>query len=244
MFRVWHELDSRATRDIDFLAYMDNKPERLAQVVRDTCGIEFGEDGLLFDAESVNAQRIKKDASYEGVRIRFLGYLGKARIVMQVDVGFGDTIHPEAAEASYPTLLDMPAPSIRTYPAESVIAEKSEAMVQLGSLNSRMKDFYDIWRMSRQLDFDGPTLCEAIRLTFDNRGTAIVLFEEIAAELTNTDTIEKQWAAFLNKSQLEAPPSFAEVLLRIGEFLAPVFASVKDQQSSPDKWKASGPWGI
>ena len=242
VFRIWHGLDSRATRDIDFLAYMDNTLELLAQVIRDICAIEFEEDGLVFNAASVDAQRIKKDTSYEGVRVRFLSYLGKARIVMQVDVSFGDTIHPEAAEASYPTLLDMPAPSIRIYPPESVIAEKSEAMAQLGGLNSRMKDFYDIWRMSRQFDFEGPILCEAIRNTFNNRSTSIISFEEITAELKNTDSIEKQWQAFLNKSRLEAPSSFADVLLSIGEFLVPMFSAAKNQQSPPDKWDAGGSW--
>ena len=242
VFRIWHGLDSRATRDIDFLAYMDNTPELLAEVIRDTCGIEFPDDGLVFDAASVKAQPIKKDANYEGVRVRFLGYLGKARIVMQIDVGFGDTIHPEAAEAKYPTLLDLPASSIRTYPPESVIAEKCEAMVQLGGLNSRMKDFYDIWRMSRQFDFEGPLLSEAIKRTFNNRDTPIVLFEEIAAELTNTESIEKQWQAFLAKSQLEAPSSFEETLLSISDFLSPVFAAVKNQQSPLDKWTAGKSW--
>jgi hypothetical protein len=144
LFRIWDTPDCRATRDIDFLAYLDNSPDNLATIIRDVCAIESVDDGLEFDPNTVKAQPIKEDADYEGVRIRFRGQLGNARIHMQVDVGFGDLIHPEVAQASYPTLLDLAAPTLRIYPPETVVAEKAEAMVHLGSLNSRMKDFYDI----------------------------------------------------------------------------------------------------
>ena len=162
LFRVWDMPDSRATRDIDFLAYLDNSPSNLAAIVRDVCTVDDIDDGLKFDPDTVEAQRIKEDADYEGVRLRFRGRLGNARISMQMDVGFGDLIHPGADQADYPALLDLPAPSLRMYPPETVIAEKAEAMVYLGSLNSRMKDFYDIWRMSQQFNFEGSELCEAI----------------------------------------------------------------------------------
>ena len=152
LFRIWDTPDSRATRDIDFLAYLDNSPDNLAAIIRDVCAVDSVDDGLEFDPETVEAQRIKEDADYEGVRIQFRGQLGNARIHMQVDVGFGDLIHPDAVQVNYPALLDLPAPSLRIYPPETVVAEKAEAMVHLGSLNSRMKDFYDIWRMSQQFN--------------------------------------------------------------------------------------------
>lgn len=242
LFRVWDTPDSRATRDIDFLAYMDNTPDELAKVVREACSIEYEDDGLLFDPESVDAQRIKEDADYEGVRIRFRAYLGKARITMQVDVGFGDIVHPDVTDATYPTLLDLPPPMLRIYSPESVVAEKAQAMVHLGSLNSRMKDFYDIWRMSRQFDFEGTTLVEAVKSTFDNRGTSMIAFDELAADLLRTESFEKQWMAFLSKAQLDGPATFANLLTTIGEFLTPVFASVKEQRSLSDAWSAPGPW--
>ena len=242
LFRIWHGLDSRATRDIDFLAYMDNTPKLLAQVIGETCAIECADDGLVFDAESVDAKLIKKDADYQGVRVRFRAYLGKARIVMQTDVGFGDIVHPDVTQSDYPTLLDLPAPSVRIYSPESVIAEKSEAMVQLGSLNSRMKDFYDIWRMSRQFDFDGATLSEALRCTFENRGTSMVEFAELKPELQESPNMEKQWQAFLRNAQIEEPATFANVLETIDEFLAPVFASIKNDLLLSDHWAAPGPW--
>ena len=161
---------------------------------------------------------------------------------MQVDVGFGDLIHPGAVQADYPTLLELAAPSLRTYTPETVIAEKSQAMVHLGSLNSRMKDFYDIWRMSRQFDFQGETLREAIQRTFNNRGTEFVVFEELVQELLESEDIRTQWLAFRRKVPVEAPYLLADVLESISELLTPVFATIIAGQAFAKHWKALGPW--
>ncbi|MHC4073531.1 MAG: nucleotidyl transferase AbiEii/AbiGii toxin family protein [Planctomycetota bacterium] len=242
LFRVWDMPDSRATRDIDFLAYLDNSPSNLAAIVRDICALDDIDDGLKFDPDTVEAQRIKEDADYEGVRIRFRGRLGNARISMQMDVGFGDLIHPGAVQADYPALLDLPAPSLRMYPPETVIAEKAEAMVYLGSLNSRMKDFYDIWRMSQQFNFEGGVLCEAIRRTFQNRKTEIMKLDDLVEELLDNDNLDQQWTAFLQKSALIGPDTFSHVLASISVFLSPVFSSVKIGNNFGRKWTAPGPW--
>ena len=242
LFRVWDTPDSRATRDIDFLAYVDNSPENIASIIREICTITDVDDGLYFGAESVTAQRIKEDADYEGVRVRFRGQLGNARIHMQVDVGFGDLIHPCAIQVEYPSLLDLATPSLRSYTPETVIAEKSQAMVHLGSLNSRMKDFYDIWRMSRQFDFQGETLREAIQRTFNNRGTEFVVFEELTQELLESEGIKTQWSAFRRKVPVEAPDKLGDVIEAISDFLAPVFATTIGGQKFEKRWKAPGPW--
>lgn len=229
LFRVWDLPDSRATRDIDFLAFLDNSPENLIAVFRDVCTIE-GDDGLAFDPDSVDAKTIKEDADYEGVRVRFRGLLGKARITMQIDIGFDDKVHPGVVRADYPVILDLPAPALRMYPPETVVAEKVEAMVHLGSLNSRMKDFYDVWRLSRQFEFDDSVLSEAIKQTFDNRGTELIPFGELKAELLENETLEKLWSAFLAKTGLTAPKSFHEVLDEIALFLGPLFERVDHLQ--------------
>lgn len=229
LFRVWDLPDSRATRDIDFLAFFDNSPENLVAVFRDVCTIE-GDDGLAFDPDSVDAKTIKEDADYEGVRVRFRGLLGKARITMQIDIGFGDKVHPGVVRADYPVILDLPAPALRMYPPETVVAEKVEAMVHLGSLNSRMKDFYDVWRLSRQFEFDDSVLSEAIKQTFDNRGTELIPFGELKAELLENETLEKLWSAFLAKTGLTAPKSFHKVLDEIALFLGPLFERVDHLQ--------------
>ena len=242
LFRVWGTHDSRATRDIDFLAYDDNSPENIASIIRKICTITDVDDGLSFDAESVTAQRIKEDADYEGVRVRFRGQLGNARIHMQVDVSFGDLIHPGAIHVEYPSLLDLATPLLRSYTPETVIAEKSQAMVYLGSLNSRMKDFYDIWRMSRQFDFQGKILQEAIQRTFANRDTEFIVFEDLSQELLESKDIKMQWLAFRRKVPVEAPDSFAEIIEAISDFLAPVFATTIGGQTFEKHWKVPGPW--
>lgn len=229
LFRVWDVPDSRATRDIDFLAFLDDSPENLAAVFRDVCTIK-GDDGLAFDPDSVDAKTIKEDADYEGVRVRFRGLLGKARITMQIDVGFGDKVHPGPVRADYPVILDLPAPALRMYPPETVGAEKFEAMVHLGSLNSRMKDFYDIWRLARQFEFDDPVLGEAIKQTFDNRGTELIPFGELKTELLENEILEKLWSAFLAKTDITAPESFHEVLDEIALFLSPLLERIDHLQ--------------
>lgn len=225
LFRVWDVPDSRATRDIDFLAFLDNSPESIASIFREVCAMD-DDDGLLFDPDSVAARTIKEDADYEGVRVRFRGLLGKVRITMQIDIGFGDKVHPNVVLAKYPVILDLPAPSLRMYPPETVVAEKAEAMVRLGNLNSRMKDFYDIWRLSRQFKFDDAVLSEAIRQTFENRGTDLVPFNELQADLLENKTLDKQWTAFLSKSGVPGPKSFQEVLDQIAAFLGPLFERI------------------
>jgi predicted nucleotidyltransferase component of viral defense system len=229
LFRVWDVPDSRATRDIDFLAFLDNSPKNLVSVFRDVCTIE-GDDGLVFEPDSVDAKTIKEDADYEGVRIRFRGQLGKARITMQIDVGFGDKVHPGVVRADYPVILDLPAPALRMYPPETVVAEKVEAMVHLGSLNSRMKDFYDVWRLSRQFEFDDAVLGEAIKQTFDNRGTELIPFGELKAELLESETLEKLWTAFLAKTGMTGPDSFHEILDEIALFLGPLLERIDHLQ--------------
>ena len=228
---------------IDFqFPYMDNPPEHLTRVIRDICAIEHTEDGLSFDPQSVEARTIKEGADYEGVRISFRALLGKARLAMQVDVGFNDAVYPGAVNANYPTLLDLPAPSLRIYAQETVVAEKAQAMVHLGNLNSRLKDFYDMWRMSRQFDFNGRMLSEAIRQTFDRRDTEMIEFTELASELRANENTNKQWQAFLQKSQVDGPESFSQVLIQIEIFLSPVFSSVSTNEELEQSWSARGPW--
>ncbi len=136
----------------------------------------------------------------------------------------------------------MEAPSLRIYPPETVIAEKVEAMVHLGSLNSRMKDFYDVWRMSQQFNFRSDVLRESITGTFRNRDTHVISFDELSAVLLESDNLGKQWIAFLRKSSLVGPEEFSQVLLVIAVFLSPILSSIKDNVEFDQEWMAPGPW--
>lgn len=245
MFVVWKAPRSRATRDIDLLGRMPNAVEKLEAMVREVCDTEVVPDGIVFLPASVKGDRIKKDADYEGVRIRFIGKVGQARVAMQIDCGFGDTVTPSPAEADYPTILDMPAPKLKCYPRETVVAEKFEAMVQLGMLNSRLKDYYDIWLLAKQFDFSGEALRAAIVGTFANRKMQIIpeptgLSDEFAC---NPDK-KTQWAAFIRRARLEhAPREFNEVVAVLREFLLPVARAAAGGRS-PGRWTAPGPWRV
>ena len=150
---------------------------------------------------SVRGERIKEDADYEGARIRFTANIGQARAFMQIDIGFGDTVFPPPGYIDYPTLLDMPHPHLKGYPRETVVAEKFEAMVQLGMLNSRMKDFYDIWLLAKQFDFDGQSLKKAIQQTFAHRKIPLTP-EPLALSDVFAKDREKtaQWTAFIRRA--------------------------------------------
>ena len=147
----------------------DNSIPRFEHIFREVCKLAVEEDGLVFSAESVRGDTIKEDQEYEGLRLNLDCRLENARIPIQIDIGFGDVVTPAATDVTYPVLLDFPAPVLPAYSRESVVAEKFQAMVMLGIANSRMKDFYDLWVLARQFEFQGPLLCQAIRATFERR---------------------------------------------------------------------------
>jgi len=199
---------------------------------------------MLFDPATVKTARIKEDADYEGVRVRFVGLLGKARVTMQIDVGFGDVVTPGASDITYPALLDFPAPALSGYPRETVIAEKFQAMVYLRTLNSRMKDFYDVWLLARQFAFDGSVLAKAIAATFANRDTAIDV-EPIAftAEFTEHPSTLAQWTAFRRKlPNTECPETLAEVVPFLARLLLPIARACAAGESFEQRWQPGGPW--
>lgn len=244
LLNAWNAPVSRPTRDIDLLGYAENDIAPLEQMFRDVCEVAVVDDGLRFDATTLVGSRIKEDADYQGVRLTFVAFLEKARIPMQIDIGFGDVVNPSAEERDYPTLLDFPAPHLRMYPRETVVAEKFEAMVQLGTLNTRMKDFFDLWLLASRFDFTGAELAQAIEKTFANRGTQLDA-EPVALTpaFTASANTQKQWAAFVKRSQLEtAPQTLDEVRELLRSFLLPVATTVLAAQVFSARWSAPGPW--
>lgn len=242
MLRAWQSPEFRPTMDIDFLGRTSNEEAAIAKQIRDILAVAIEPDGLIFDPASIQTERITEDADYEGIRVRFRGALDTARVHMQIDIDFGDVVYPKAEESDLPTLLDDTAPRLLCYSRESAIAEKFEAMVKLGELNSRMKDFYDIRLLSRQFDFVGENLAEAIRRTFNRRGTSFpdvfVAFTEVFVEAKQI-----QWAAFHKRlRQDHVPQGFSEVVLAIKEFIEPLAAAPSSGKTAPLRWTAPGPW--
>jgi hypothetical protein len=199
---------------------------------------------MAFDDTTVQAERIAEDADYQGVRVRFRASLGPARIAMQVDVGFGNVVTPSDESVVFPTILDFPAPHLQAYNKETAIAEKFETMVKLGVFNSRMKDFFDIWLLSRQFYFEGNLLAQAIANTFTARGTDVPL--EPAAFTVNfaeDATKTTQWQAFARRNPLSnMPEDFGEVIADVTAFLKPIAGSLTMNRCFRAHWHPPGPW--
>lgn len=244
MLVAWGVSSSRPTRDIDLLGFLPNNVDMLVALIREVCDQQVDADALTFDSTTVVGKVTKEDADYTGVRVAFRGSLQNMPIPMQIDVGFGDIVFPPATVAEYPTILNHPPPQLRGYRRETTIAEKFEAMVKLGLLNSRMKDFFDIWILSRQFDFDGVVLTEAIQKTFANRGTPISVEPTAFTRSFVTDAGKAaQWQAFLRKLRIaEVAPDLASVCQAIAAFLSPPSTALISEQPFRQVWRNGGPW--
>jgi hypothetical protein len=173
LLTAWNAPVTRPTMDIDLAGSTSNELDHIRSVIAELCESTTEPDGLEFDPASIEVQRIKEDAEYEEVRVRFHGTLAKARIPMQIDIGFGDVIVPEPVDVEYPAMLEFPPPDLRSYPKETVVAEKLEPLTVLGMLNSRIKDYNDVALPARLYPFEGAVLVEAIHSTFRHRGTTV-----------------------------------------------------------------------
>jgi len=245
MFTVWQVPERRTTLDIDFSARFDNQITSIEKVIRDVCKVPVIVDGLMFDPKTVKGRKIKEDADYEGVRVKFRGFLERSRIAMQIDVGFGDVIYPKPKIIDYPVILNLPKPHLKGYTVESVASEKFEAMVKLGLLNSRMKDFYDIWLMICRFNFDGSRLIEALKRTFRHRKTFLPVQKPLFAEEIYDEKSDRQtlWKAFLKKGDIKhAPEKLRATAKAIEEFLIKPLDAIKEEQKFGKKWEAPGPW--
>lgn len=244
LLQVWRVPITRVTRDIDLLGELSNDLGQIKEVVRGVCDVVVEEDGLVFDAHTVTTTRIAEDADYEGVRATFRGRFGKMPLGMQVDFGFSDVITPAPVPVTYPSVLDHPPAELLAYNRETSIAEKFEAMAKLGEINSRMRDFFDVWILSQNFPFEGSVLADAIRSTFARRGTEVEAEPACFADrFAHAPTKAAQWKAFLKTSRVDqAPAEFAEVVARVREFLQPVARSVAGRRPQESRWQPGGPW--
>ena len=241
---VWKTSVTRPTRDIDLLGRVSNDLESIRLLIAEIVQTPVEDDGLVFDPASVTTERIAEDADYEGVRAKFLGHLGNTRIAMQIDIGFSDVVTPNPVRVSYPTILEQPAARLLAYNRETTIAEKFEAMVKLGELNSRMKDFFDIWLLTASFEFDGSTLAAAVRATFSQRQTPLeaapICFSDAFAHAPSKMV---QWKAFMRRGLItQAPAEFVEVVKSARDFLQPVAQAILGNRPFTAHWSPGGPW--
>ena len=245
LFALWSDDPHRATRDLDFLKFGDARSEELQRLFQEVAQLEVEDDGLEFLPETVQVARIRDDNEYGGIRTNMRAVLGSARISVQVDVGFGDVVTPDPDVVTYPTLLDAPAPRLRCYPRETVVAEKYQAMVHLGIGNSRMKDYYDIWVLANHFDFDGNTLAEAIARTFERRTTTLPakVPQGLGIEFKGDVVKANQWRAFVRKGMLvHNQLALEDVCDFIAEFLLPPTKAIVKHGRFKEFWSAPGPW--
>ncbi|MHA6534594.1 nucleotidyl transferase AbiEii/AbiGii toxin family protein [Paenibacillus sp. BAC0078] len=235
------QFKARPTKDVDFLAkQIANELEILRELFVTICSIDTPEDGVVFQLDEMTTERIKEDADYKGVRIKVTALLGRMRKSLQFDIGFGDVVIPKPQLIDYPVLLDMETPQVQAYSKESVISEKFEAMITLSVMNSRMKDFYDIYMLLTTNDFDGRVLYEAVFETFQRRGTALEkehpLFQ---TKFADDDSRTKQWIAFMRRLGIEEQLAFQDVMTCLFDFLEPVYQSMLDEQEFFGLWKCN-----
>jgi predicted nucleotidyltransferase component of viral defense system len=243
LFNIWLEHSYRSTRDADFLSFGDSTPERIEEIFRELCVLDVEADGLEFATDSVISSRIKADREYEGVRVNLVAYLAgtRTRIPVQVDVGFGDAVTPNPIAIEFPVLLSFPAPQILSYPRETVVAEKFQAMVMLGMSNTRLKDFYDLWVLATDFSFDGTVLGAALTATFARRKSLLPQTVADVVALTPLFAADAQkqqaWRAFLRKHpSIATELSLMEVVAIIQDFLLPVSAIASSGEVFSGKW--------
>jgi predicted nucleotidyltransferase component of viral defense system len=235
LLTTWFDNPHRATRDVDLLGFGDSKPDEVLKVLGEVCSVE-ADDGVTFDAGSLAVDRNREELEYGGLRVTGNASVGGAKVRVVIDIGYGDATEPGLTEISLPVLLDAPAPKLKAYPKETVIAEKLQAMVALGRANSRMKDFYDVWFLANAFEFTDDRLARAIVATFNRRKTEIP--SETPDALTDAfaddQTKQQQWKAFASgvASVAGKPADLKTVITELREFLALHIASARTMAKS------------
>jgi hypothetical protein len=233
LFAAWAGAPHRPSRDVDLLGLQPASADQMLEMFRDIVLAPVASDGLEFDSYSLRAIEIAEQEDSPGVRLTLRASLDRAFIPLQIDVAFGQAVVPAPGLVELPVLLDLPAPRLRAYPPEAVVAEKFEAVVKLGMINSRLKDFYDLWYILTNLTLPPPQLAAALAATFARRGTPLPFEAPVAltAAFSNPASRQRQWTAFLDRAGI-AParrPTLDQVTTVISHRLMPAVRSARKQ---------------
>ena len=245
LFSVWVPVPYRSTMDLDLLGQGDLSAEHVADIFKALCGMNAPPDGVRFDAETVTVEDIRENQEYVGRRVKLVAHIDTARIVAQVDIGLGDSVVPRPMLVQYPALLDFPPPRIRAYPKEAVVAEKFHAMVTLGMINSRMKDFYDTWVLASDFEFKGSVLSESIASTFKRRRTPVPVSEPVffTTAFTEDPTKLLQWNSFVAKGSFtKVEKELGVVMALLVRFLMSPVEALQKAVPFRKTWHPGGPW--
>jgi predicted nucleotidyltransferase component of viral defense system len=204
LFYVWNLPLRRPTRDIDFRGYVSNNSKSLLNIINEVITEPAPEDGIVFDPQSVSVEETQIDADYQGIRVKLTALLERSRIPIQIDIGFSDDLTSKVDSIEYPNILpDLKTVQMKGYPKEAVVAEKFHAMVRHAELNSRMKDYYDIWLISETFELESKSLEKAIESTFKKRDTEIPSERPLSLSAEFARASQIRWTNFLNKMDLE-----------------------------------------
>jgi hypothetical protein len=247
LFVTWPDQAFRPTGDLDMLGHGDMTPEGIAALFTRICQIEVPDDGIAFDADTLKVEVVREAEKYQGTRLSVRGYLGKTEVPVQIDLGFGDRVHPVPTRRTFPGLLpELPAADVLMYPPETVVAEKFEAMIRFAEENGRIKDFHDIWVITQTFEFDMGTLAVAIGGTMKARQTDVPTETPPALTPAFAARPEKQamWTAFLRRTPpTTKPPPLDELLAHLRGFIGPVLAALALPQAGHARWNPDrGVW--
>jgi hypothetical protein len=245
LLRLWSDRPYRATLDLDLLRRGDASFEAIAEDLKAIVATPVPPDAVDFHGGHIRIEAIRAEEEYVGTRAILPAHCGKARLMLQIDMGVGDKVWPTPRPCAYPALLDLPAPEVLAYPREAVVAEKLEAMVVLGDRNSRIKDFFDLHYLATHFEFDRATLAKAVRLTFERRHTPIPDEQPIAfsRDYWENPTRPAQIRAFTRRARISIPEDFADDCARmLGAFLSPVLEDLRGGLVSAGTWQPGGPW--
>lgn len=244
-FELWGKDLYRPTRDADFLGLFEPSAEEARRVFALICKQDVEPDGLVFDPGSASVAVIREQNMFGGLRVRLTANLQRIRIPLQFDVCVGERIRPKPRTVKFPTILPFPAPSILVYPKELTIADKFHAMCKLGMLNSRVKDYYDIYLLSRHFPFLGMTLKKSIRLIFEQERSMIPsgipdAMTDIFGQIPEKRTLWKRFLVRIEKGSLDL--TFEQVIESIREFILPPAKSAVEKKRFNLYWPPGGPW--
>ncbi len=226
----------RATTDVDLLAQrISNGSEEMKSVFQKIFSRDV-DDALVFDVDSITVEDITEFKEYHGLHVSFVGYLDRTKIPISIDIGFGDVIYPETVKMDFPVILDMESPRVNAYSLETSIAEKMEAIIHNGYLNSRYKDFYDIYVLSKKYVFSYAELRNAVIQTFENRKTPMTMDSAaFSDEFLNDPVHQTRWKSFLKKKKALIQVSMSDAMDWIKAFVRPLFEGTEKTRWNPEK---------
>ncbi len=236
LYAIFERNYERATTDVDLLARrISNSSEEMKSVFQDIFSQDI-DDALVFDVASITVDDITEFKEYHGLHVSAVAYLDRTKIPVGIDIGFGDVIYPDAVKMDFPVILDMEPPRVNAYSLETSIAEKLEAIIHNGYLNSRYKDFYDIYVLSKTYEFYYHELHTAVVQTFDNRKTKMTMDSaSFGDEFLNDPMHQTRWKAFLKKKKALIQVSMSDAMDWIKEFIRPLLDGTEKTKWNPEK---------